>query len=49
VIIDVDGSGYHLTGAADGVLVDFTGRGHLVRTGARTRDGAPRRSWKAAR
>jgi hypothetical protein len=31
VIIDVDGSGYHLTSAAGGVLFDFGGRGHLVR------------------
>jgi hypothetical protein len=31
VIIDVDGSGYHLTSAADGVLFDFAGRGQLVR------------------
>jgi hypothetical protein len=31
VIIDVDGSGYHLTSAAGGVLFDFVGGGHLVR------------------
>jgi hypothetical protein len=32
VIIDVSGTGYHLTSAAGGVLFDFAGRGHLVRT-----------------
>ena len=31
VLIDVDGSGFHLTGAAGGVLFDVGGRGHLVR------------------
>jgi hypothetical protein len=33
VIIDVDGSGYHLTSAAGGVRFDFFGTGHPVRIG----------------